>query len=117
MSKVQTERRRAQRASVSVPLQLSPHKDALQASLVNISTSGLCCQFGEAISEMTLVGVDLELPDAKDPVHVQGAVVRCSKLRSVSPPTYEIGIFFTDMPNETRHRIDHFVAGNLEASE
>lgn len=115
MSKVQTERRRAQRASVSIPLQLSPHKDALPASLVNISTSGLCCQFGEAVSEMTLVGIDVELPDAGGPVHVQGAVVRCAKLRGVSPPTYEIGIFFTDMPNETRQLVERFVANNLEA--
>jgi hypothetical protein len=115
MSEADLERRRAPRATVSVPLHLSPHGEAQPAVLVNLSTSGLCCQFGEAMTEMTLVGMGLELPGLAAAAEVQGAVVRCDKLRGISPPTYEIGIFFTDMSDETRSAIQNFVDSNITA--
>lgn len=115
MPKVDLERRRAPRAEVSIPIQLSPRGDAQAATLTNLSTSGLGCQFGEAISEMTLVGVDLDLPDAKAPARVTGVVVRCDKIRGQNPPTYEIGVFFTDMTDETRAVVTEFVERQLAA--
>ena len=113
MPKVNVERRRAPRAPVSIPLQLSPHGAAQPAELVNLSTSGLCCRFSEAMTEMTLVAIDLQLPGARDSATVQGAVVRCDKLRGVSPPTYELGIFFTDMSDATRKALHTFVEQQL----
>ena len=109
------ERRRAPRATVSMPIQLSPRGDAQPATLKNLSTSGLACHFGEAISEMTVMAIALELPGASQPVEMAGAVVRCDKMRGVNPPTYEIGIFFTDMTNEARARVHNFVEAQVSA--
>ena len=107
------ERRRAPRATVSIPLHLSPRGDAEPATLVNISASGLCCRFADPIAEMTLVGMGIELPGQERACEVQGAVVRCDKIRGVNPPTYEIGIFFTEMSDETRKAIQEFVSAEL----
>jgi PilZ domain len=113
MPKADLERRRAPRAAVSIPIQLSPRGDATPATLTNLSTSGLGCQFGEAIGEMTLVGIDLDLPGAKGPTRVTGVVVRCDKIRGMNPPTYEIGVFFTDMADATRAVVTEFVERQL----
>ena len=107
------ERRRAPRATVSIPLHLSPRGDAEAATLVNISASGLCCRFSEAVAEMTLVGIGVELPGQGSISELQGAVVRCDKIRGINPPTYEIGIFFTEMTDATRRAIQNFVESEL----
>lgn len=111
------ERRRAPRATVDIAIHLSNEGRSTgskaPARIVNISTSGLLCRFGEAMNEMTLLGIDLELPGSKTPEHVQGAVVRCAKLRDVSPATYELGVFFTDMSADTRRNIERFVETQL----
>ena len=65
------------------------------------------------MSEMTQVGIDLDLPGTKEPSRVLGAIVRCDKLRGINPPTYEIGIFFIEMSDATRAAIDSFVEGQL----
>lgn len=113
--KMNLERRRAPRATASIPLLLSPRGDAQPATLVNISTSGLGCQFGEAMTEMTLVGIGVQLPGQESVAELKGAVVRCDKVRGVNPPTYEIGIFFTDMPDATRKSIQEFVDAQISA--
>ncbi len=110
------ERRRAPRASVSIPIQLSPRGDAEPATLTNLSTSGLACHFGAAMTETTLVGIDLDLPGIEEPARVQGVVIRCDKLRGINPPTYEIGIFFTDLTNATRATLHEFVEAQLAAT-
>jgi hypothetical protein len=107
------ERRRAPRAEVSLPIQLSPRGEAQPGTLVNLSTSGLGCRFSESISEMTLVGIDLDLPGARVRTTVQGAVIRCDKVRGVNPPTYDIGIFFTEMSDATRAAIQGFIEQQL----
>lgn len=115
MSEFGIERRRTPRAEVDIPIRLTPRDTAQPAQLVNISTSGICCTFGEAVNEMTLVGLTLELPSQDTAIPVKGAVVRCKKLRDRNPPTYEIGIFFTEMSPETRRAIEAFVESRLPA--
>lgn len=95
-------------------MQLSPRGEAQSAVLTNLSTSGLACQFSEAMTEMTIVAIDLDLPD-HGTARVQGAVVRCDKIPDKSPATYEIGIFFTDMADETRRLLETFIESALTA--
>ncbi|MEE9127198.1 MAG: PilZ domain-containing protein [Planctomycetota bacterium] len=113
MSKTGIERRRAHRTEADIPIRLIPRDDAHPARLVNISTSGICCTFGEAINEMTMVGITLELPGAATGTEIKGAVVRCAKCRNVTPPTYELGIFFTELSPDSRHAIEGFVDSRL----
>jgi hypothetical protein len=113
MSKLGIERRKTPRAEVDIPIRLSPRDAAQPARLVNISTSGICCTFGEAITEMTMVGIMLELPGRPSGTEIKGAVVRCAKRRDVSPATYELGIFFTEMTPDSRRAIEGFVKDRL----
>lgn len=115
MSEVGIERRKCPRTDVDIPIRLSPREGAHPARLVNISTSGICCTYGEAISEMTMVGITLELPGQPKCAEVKGAVVRCAKLRDQTPATYELGIFFTEMDPESRRAIAGFVESQLSA--
>lgn len=113
MSDARPERRGAPRANADLPLKLSPEAGAQGARLHDISQSGLRCEFPEPLGEMTLMGIDLELPGG-DPHQVQGIVVRCDKLRGVSPPTYDLAIYFTEVKPETRRAINRYVLSRLE---
>ena len=121
MSKASNERRGAPRADADLPMRLSPRGDAQPARLKNISTTGLCCHFGEPVSEMTMMGVQLELPGEErasdsETHSTQGVVVRCDKRRGVNPPTYEVAIYFTALEADARIAIQRFVMEQLEAS-
>ena len=115
MPKGNIERRRAPRADVTIPIHLSPRGDSHPATLTNLSTSGLCCTFHEAVSEMTLLGIEVDLPGTDSRARMQGAVVRCDKVPNASPATYEIGVFFTEMSTETRRALGQFMEAQVAA--
>ncbi|MFO1052418.1 MAG: PilZ domain-containing protein [Planctomycetota bacterium] len=115
MTRPGIERRRAARAKAEFSIRLAERDGMRPARLKDLSTSGLCCYFGEAMREMTLLRIALEIPGAVGTHEVQGAVVRCAKLRDVSPPTYEIAIFFTQLPAACRQAIHDFVAAQVTA--
>lgn len=112
MSHAQSERRGAPRASADIPLHLSTATDARPAQLQNISETGLCCHFTEPVSEMTMMGIDLVLP-GDEPHRVQGVVVRCDRDEQVTPPGYEVAIYFTEMEPQARVAIKQFVVDCL----
>lgn len=112
MSQAQSERRGAPRASADLPLQLSTTADARPAKLHNISETGLCCHFEEAVTEMTMMGVDLVIP-GHEPQQVKGVVVRCERADDPQPPGYEVAIYFTDLEPQARVAIREFVADQL----
>ena len=109
MSEAQSERRGAPRAAADLPLQLSTTAAAQPAWLKDISQSGLCCRFDQPVSEMTMMGVDLVLPDS-EPHRVQGVVVRCEKDREREAAGYEVAIYFTELEPAARRAITDFVA-------
>lgn len=125
MTRPAMERRRAPRAKAEFAIQLGDVKptgarerstDQLQpAQLKDLSTGGLCCLLGEALREMTLVELSMQLPGDATPHRVQGAVVRCAKVRGTTPPTYEAAIFFTDVSADCRAAISSFVATQVPA--
>jgi hypothetical protein len=113
------ERRRAPRAAAELPIQLqrpAGGDGALHvqpATLKDISANGLCCALGQPMQEMTLVKLDLPLPNETSTISVSGVVVRCDKIRGVPTPTYEIGVYFHDLDSAGRTRIERFVQDRL----
>ena len=113
----QHERRNAPRADARFPIRLSVDNHApdagagfQDAELKDISTNGLACRYhGEAMSEMTLMAVNLELPGSDAAHRIEGVVVRCEKVRGISPPTYEVAIYFTEIGATAREAIRTFV--------
>jgi hypothetical protein len=120
MGSTQQEKRRAPRASASFPLQLAPARPPVgqpppQAATVrDISTIGLCCSLPEAVGEMTLVRLALQLPGqpAARAHEVTGVVVRCERDRRAGAG-YELGVYFTDLTAETRSAIGAYVAAQV----
>src|SRR5262245_22489335 len=107
------ERRRAPRVQASFPLQLSTRAEAAPATLKDISTNGLCCAFGEAVPEMTMVRLDLQFPGERETHRIDGIVVRCDKRRRESPPSYDIAIYFAELGEAARASVEAYVAKTL----
>lgn len=119
-----TERRRAQRAPADFSIHIGQSPKAgvtdtakAPAKLRDLSISGLCCYHPEPLNEMTLVHMSLSLPGDARSHEVDGAVVRCAKLRGQSPPTYEVAVYFTEMAPETRAALGAFVVAHAAALE
>ena len=106
------ERRRAPRAKASFPILMSDQKGPCEATLKDLSTSGLCCTYPQELSEMSLLQIDLDLPGGKARHRIQGAVVRCEKV----PPSYEVAVFFTEVSPEARAALEAYVAAHAPAA-
>jgi hypothetical protein len=110
------ERRRAPRATVNFPIELTYRDETRSGALVDLSEIGLCCTYPIAIDELTQVRLVLDLPGVAERIPVEGAVVRCEKRRGETPPTYEIALYFTRIENDARSRVRSFVHGRLGAN-
>lgn len=108
MSGTTTERRGAPRARIAIPIHVSDPSGPQRATLIDISTTGLSCSYPEAVNEMTLMRIGLDLGDGRSS-QIEGAVVRCEKQRGVSPPSYLVAIYFTRVSSEARSAIGTLV--------
>lgn len=108
MSGRQIERRRAPRVQAGFAIEVHERGEPHEARLEDLSTNGLCFTMSRAITEMTLLELRLDLPGA-GPCRLRGAVVRCAKLRGVTPPTYQVAVYITEMDAESRLRLRGFV--------
>jgi hypothetical protein len=108
MTGTTTERRGAPRARIEIPIHVSDPSGPQRATLIDISTTGLSCSYPEAVNEMTLMRIGLELGDGPAS-QIEGAVVRCEKQRGVSPPSYLVAIYFTRLSGEARSAIGKLV--------
>lgn len=113
MTPAPSERRRAPRALADFPIRLSPREGLAEAKLKDLSEIGLCCTTAAPLDEMTLVGIDLQLPGARTAMRVQGAVVRCERRRSSND--YELAVYFTEIGSDARSAIGAYVASAAPA--
>ena len=102
-----SERRRAPRALADFPISLSPAEGAAPARLKDLSTIGLCCTTAQEMPEMTVVGIDLQLPGSAASHKVQGAIVRCDPIQDDG---FEVAVYFTEIGNEAKHAVGAYVA-------
>jgi hypothetical protein len=86
----------------------------MQAS--DLSLGGLRCLSTTDFPEMTQLAVRLELPVEDDastePLDLRAVVVRSRKLNSNTRAVarYELALFFTSLEDETRERIERYLA-------
>jgi hypothetical protein len=116
MSGRTTERRQAPRARIAIPIQVTAPSGAAGATLIDISRSGLSCSYPQALPEMTMMGIDLQLGKGAAH-HIEGAVVRCEKQRGLTPPSYLVAIYFTELSAAARAAIDGLVHKNLGTAQ
>lgn len=94
-------------------MRLSPRPTDAPAVLRDISEIGLACTSFEELPEMTKVSLNFSLPGAADVHHVQGAVVRCDRMKDVvasrSGPKWDLAVYFTEIQPVTRAAIRNYV--------
>lgn len=115
----QSERRRSIRALGTFPVRLSPRPTDAPAVLRDISEIGLACTSLEELPEMTQVALSFSLPGATEVHHVQGAIVRCDKMKSSTPsrsgPKWDLAVYFTEIQPVTRAAIRNYVGKSKKA--
>ncbi len=107
------EKRRAPRAIADFAISLTDRGESRAAHVRDISRSGLMCSYPEAIAEMTMVEIDLQIPGDDNAHKLKGSVVWCAKRRGESPPLYDVGVFFDRLPRATQEALDRYVMVKL----
>jgi len=106
----QSDRRRAQRAAASFPINLSSDTLAEPGLLRDISEIGMACVAPAPVDEMTLVGIDFVLPGQSERHHVTGAVVRCDRMEAKNgKPAWDIAVYFTEITPATKTCLKGYV--------
>ncbi len=107
------EKRRAPRAMADFAISLTDRGQAREATVRDISRSGLMCSYPEAIAEMTMVEIKLQIPGDDEEHTTKGTIVWCSKRRGENPPAYDLGVFFDRLPRATQEALDRYVTVKL----
>ncbi len=112
------ERRRYPRAVLDWPVTITLSDGTFQARLRDISRSGICFYLDRRVPEMTVLGMELELPPRSGEqrgarVKSTGVVVRCQAL-SKHVDHYEIALFLNELREEAREVIDAYVDSTLD---
>ncbi|MBI4880080.1 MAG: PilZ domain-containing protein [Planctomycetes bacterium] len=112
------ERRSKPRIETNLDASVTTPDSGFEATVKNMSMSGLLLICDRPVPEMTIVGMRLSLParpDRKLPsfaFDITGAVVRCQPCTPRSK-RYELAVFLTDMPRETRAALHEFIQSNM----
>ncbi len=112
------ERRGKPRIETSLDASITTPDCGFAATVKNMSMSGLLLICDRPVPEMTIVAMRLSLPakpDRKLPsfaFDITGAVVRCQPCTPGSK-RYELAVFLTDMPRETRAALHDFIQSHL----
>ena len=111
-----SERRRHRRVQVQVPFRLVDEDGGEEAfDLIDLSEAGARITCSHPIAAMTRIRVAIRLPGdkvGKDDgeavqVDTRGVVVWSHQ---VGDGRYDVGVFFSDIEDEARHRLQSFVA-------
>ena len=113
------DRRGKPRVEANLAAKITTGERCVEATVKNISESGLLLIVDKAIPEMTLVGLRLALPpskalDARIAIEIQGAVVRCAKAGKDHPKKYEVAVFMTGIPTEAKLALHDYIQERLQ---
>ncbi|MFG0319639.1 MAG: PilZ domain-containing protein [Planctomycetota bacterium JB042] len=118
MSERVQNRRGKPRVDTNLPAKVTAADGGFEATVKNMSMSGLLLTSNRPIPEMTILGMRLSLParpDRRSPAYafeLTGAVVRSEPCRE-EPDQYEIAVFLTDMARESRSALQSFIEERL----
>jgi c-di-GMP-binding flagellar brake protein YcgR len=112
------ERRRYPRVSTDLPLRLTFRDKTVETRIHDLSGSGIRFRAPAALPLLSRVQIALELPDAPAgqpvvPIAITGVVVRCLEAEPRGEAPYDTAIFFDDVSEAARARLQRFVSGRL----
>lgn len=111
-------RRGKPRIETSLEAKVTGADGGFEATVKNMSMSGLLLTSNRPIPEMTILGMRLSLPakpEKRSPAYafeLTGAVVRSEPSRE-DKDQYEIAVFLTDMARESRAALQAFIEERL----
>lgn len=121
MSERIPDRRKNPRVETRLGARIHAADGVVEAVVKNMSLSGLLLETDRPIREMTMLGMRLRLPAAperRSPAYafdLTGAVVRCERSRE-NEDRWELAVFLTEMPRETRAALKAFVEERLSGT-
>ncbi len=117
MTPTPVERRSHARIASQIEVEGLEDGRGTQARMVasDLSMGGVQCSSSHDYPEMTRLAVRLMLPNGArtETLDVEAVVVRRRELASsAGAPRYELGLFFTGLSEDSRHRLARFLARN-----
>ena len=109
------ERRRHPRAAIDCPMTIALEDGPHEARLRDVSRAGVCFFLERRVPEMTILKLELDLPEQESPdgaeaVHIEGSgvVVRC---QPIGPHVehFEVAVFLNDMSESNREALEAYV--------
>lgn len=114
------ERRRSIRIDEALPFRVGTEGYEIQATSLNISSTGVMCFLEKDIPVMTklslaipLDGVEARSGGSAHILRVKGVVVR--KEKETATERFQVAIFFSDMNDPDRHSLDRFISSRLKS--
>jgi len=103
------------RIDVSVPMALSiknkGNAEIVRAYAKNISASGIMVELEKKLSIGTDADIDMSAPDALNPIHCSGKVIRVAA--SDRPGRYNCGIVFTRIEEDNKNTFLKFLCDTI----
>ncbi|MDH4262779.1 MAG: PilZ domain-containing protein [Spirochaetia bacterium] len=101
-----TEKRKAARFAISQFINISYTKENfIKATGINISIAGMLCELDGTVEPYSKIFILLDLQDKKDPVELEGIIVRIEK----KGQKYLAGVEFSDIYDEDKERLKKFI--------
>lgn len=108
------DRRGQPRIDANIGARVTAGDGGFEATVKNMSLSGLLLLTDRPVPEMTMLGMRLSIPapqNRRGPAfafEITGAVVRCEPC-SDDPKRFELAVFLTDLPRESRAALQEFI--------
>jgi c-di-GMP-binding flagellar brake protein YcgR len=101
-----SERRNAARFPISQFVDVSyTRENFIKAIGINISVTGMLCELEGTVETYSKIYILLELNDKKDPIELQGIIVRTEK----KDKKFLAGVEFSDLYDEDKSRLKKFI--------
>ena len=113
------ERRRSIRIDQQLPFKVGAEGFELEATSLNISSTGVMGLLERDIPLMTKLSIAIPLhkthfqtADSKNVLRVKGVVVR--KEKDPSSERFQVAIFFSDLTESDRQTLSHFISSQIK---
>lgn len=101
-----SEKRTAARFPISQFVDVSYTREKfIKATGINLSATGMLCELEGPVEPYSKIFIMLDLKDKKEPVELQGIIVRIEK----KDKTYLAGVEFSDIYDEDIGRLKKFI--------
>jgi hypothetical protein len=107
------ERRKHKRSKKVIKFRITPEEQQdIVGETNDLSCVGANCKMNSYVPEMTKLELTLSLPDGEE--SFEGIVVRCDKVKE---DEYDTAIYFSQISNDIRKKINDFIDPNSEEQE